>query len=855
MNLRRPDDNLLDVPRPRAVVVAGLGNEGKLRATDLIYTVCQAVLAYAQRVAESQAEPAQFDLSATLIGSGGSGITAGAAAQLVAQGAYEAMQKLRQSRGRHGKAWPRLSHLTLIEFYLDRASEAWRALQVQATAAPEQIELVGWVLPGEGAMRRSLDSSYRGAAYDLISALKGPVVDGQPSIAYTLDTRRARTEVRAQQAQGPLLRELVAKASNNANRDPQIGRTLFNLLVPVEMEPFLGGTSEMLIEVDETTAVIPWELLDTGQQHTGADRSEEKPWAIRSKLLRKLQLDSSRFRMQVSDASADDSVLVIGDPLGDSERYPPLPGARAEAQEVEAQLLGGPDRLSRDKVRALLSGNDDARGIINALFERPYRAVHIAGHGALDSRGSRGGVVLSGGTFLGANEVQAMRTVPELVFLNCCHLAGRSANSLLPAYDRAEFAANIAEALIGVGVRCVIAAGWAVEDRPAEVFATTFYRVLLRGERFIDAVAQARLAAWNENRAGNTWAAYQCYGDPGWTWRRGGSETRRTPAPLGDEFAAVSSPVALTLALENLVVKMRYGGGKLAEQHDKVMFLAERYAEPWGGMGAVAESLGLAFAEANDLEKAIHWYRQAVAAFDASDSLRAPEQLGNLLARRGEQTSDPVLARRDIDEAIDRLSRLVDIQKTPERLNLLGSAWKRAALVAARTGDPSDSAAEQAALSAMARHYAEAEALELPGQRERGFYPAMNAIAAELRLAFLRDVAPAIDAERWRRVQAALQAAATQRPDFWSVAGLTELRIQQALAGSALAASCADLVAELQDLKARVPSPKMWDSVLAQSRFLLDPYQPRLEAERRAVATLLTTLESLTKVQQAQPPP
>ncbi|MDB5849589.1 MAG: hypothetical protein JWP29_3341 [Rhodoferax sp.] len=295
LNLRRPDDNLLDVPRPRAVVVAGLGDEGKLRATDLIYTVCQAVLAYAQRVAESPGEPTQFEMAATLIGSGGTGITAGAAAQLVAQGAYEATLKLRQSRGRHGKAWPQLSHLTLVEFYLDRASEAWRALQVQAIAAPDQVKVVGWVLPGEGAMRRSLDSSYRGAAYDLISALKGPVVDGQPSIAYTLDTRRARTEVRAQQAQGPLLKELVAKASNDANRDAQIGRTLFNLLVPVEMEPFLGGTSEMLIEVDETTAVIPWELLDTAQQHLGRGeaKADDKPWAIRSKLLRKLQLDST----------------------------------------------------------------------------------------------------------------------------------------------------------------------------------------------------------------------------------------------------------------------------------------------------------------------------------------------------------------------------------------------------------------------------------------------------------------------------------------------------------------------------------------------------------------------------------
>ena len=40
--------------RPLAVIVAGLGEEGKLRAVDLVYTVRQAVIAYAQRLAEKE---------------------------------------------------------------------------------------------------------------------------------------------------------------------------------------------------------------------------------------------------------------------------------------------------------------------------------------------------------------------------------------------------------------------------------------------------------------------------------------------------------------------------------------------------------------------------------------------------------------------------------------------------------------------------------------------------------------------------------------------------------------------------------------------------------------------------------
>ena len=834
---QRPDpQNPLAMARPRAVIVAGLGEEGKLRASELVYTVRQAVLAYAQRVAETQGgNAAQFELAATLIGSGGTGISAGSSAQLIAQGAFEANQKLQEG------GWPQLSRLTLVEFYLDRASDAWRALQVQSQALPNQLELVGLVEAGAGALRRSLDSSYRGTGYDFISALTGPRdKNDQPTIVYTLDTRRARTEVRAQQAQGPLLNELVAKASNDASCDSQIGRTLFKLLVPVEMEPFLGGTTEMLIELDTGSAVIPWELLDTDVPAQGS--SDARPWAIRSKLLRKLRTED--FRPQVSDATADDSVLVIGEPLCNRNLYPPLPGARAEALAVVERLTSGADGIAAGKVRALVSGEDDARSVINALFERPYRAVHVAGHGAF---GAKGGVVLSGDTFLGANEVKAMRVVPELVFLNCCHLAGRDAAITLQPYDRASFAANIAQALIEVGVRCVIAAGWAVEDAPAETFATTFYAVLLRGERFIDAVAAAREAAWRQNPQGNTWAAYQCYGDPGWTWNRGSAATQHKPAPVGDEFAAVSSPLALTLALETLAIRSRYSGAKPALQLDKLRFLEARFAPQWGGMGAVAEGFGLAYDEARHSDKAIEWYRAAVSASDGSATFRAAEQLGNELAQRGEKIADAAQARRCINEGIAQLERLVALQPTQDRESLLGSAYKRLAMVEGRQPAPEKNrAAELKALHSMVQHYAAAEALARQNQAANLYYPAMNGLSAELRLAWLQHRAPKIDEQRLAEVRHSIEQAARERPDFWCVVGQTELRLLQAVAQGQLAAVADDLLQAFGDLKLRVSSSSPWDTVYAQARFTLEAYQAAASVgEARAAAQVLKVLKAM----------
>ena len=171
---------------------------------------------------------------------------------------------------------------------------------------------------GAGALRRPLDASYRGADYDFITAVSQAGMHDDAMIAYALDTKRARTEVRAQKAQGTLLRELVRSASNDQNSDRRIGRTLFQLLVPVEMEPFLGGTTDMVIELDSGTAGIPWELLDTD---TGAG-GDRRPWAIRAKLLRKLR--TTEFRHQVVDADTDASVLIVGEPACDSQKYPRL---------------------------------------------------------------------------------------------------------------------------------------------------------------------------------------------------------------------------------------------------------------------------------------------------------------------------------------------------------------------------------------------------------------------------------------------------------------------------------------------------------------------------------------------------
>ncbi|MDP1898851.1 MAG: CHAT domain-containing protein [Rubrivivax sp.] len=847
VNSRADPDNPWRAPQPASAVVVGLGEEGKLDEQGLTRSVRQGVIAWAQRMAEGLVDgmagaPVTVELAATLMGSGGVGMNCSNSARAIVVGVREANDRM------HRSGWPLVSQLTLVELYLERASDAWHGLQVLATAAPERYEITSSIRSGIGPLRRQVDSGYRGADYDFIRA----TCPGEDDIEFALDTKRARTEVRAQSTQGKLLRELVGRASTASSRDTQLGRTLFQLLVPTEVEPFLAGTGRVLLELDDRTAVIPWELLDTRGED--ASRSEDRPWAIRCQLLRKLRQEN--YRQQVQDARIDDSVLVIGEPKVDSTIYPPLPGARAEAQAV-VKALGGAGGLGAQRVNALIHDND-ATSVINALFERRYRIVHVAGHGepvSKDDQGRlirKGGVVLSDDTFLGSDEIKSMRTVPELVFVNCCHLAARDSKQALRTINRAEFAWGVADSLIEIGVRCVIAAGWAVDDAPAKVFATAFYREILDRKPFITAVAIAREAAWLEDKSSNTWAAYQCYGDPNWTYRRSAADAAATPIAPREEFEGVASSLALALALEEVAVKSKWMRADSAEQLEKVRHLEARFAALWGGMGAVAEAFGVAYAEAGDRDAAIAWYERALRCNDASASLKTHEQLGNLLARRGWERADKAsgkvalaAARDDISRALRDLQTLTNLQPTMERYCLCGSAWKRLALLERKTGD---SQAEKAAMAMAGQSYLSAENLAATHQLPDLFYPALNRMALDLVVHLGRSGWAGFDPEACAAVRRSLQAKAQATPDFWCYAGEVELESYECMAAGALAGKLGALQEAYAELNGRVPGRQLWGTVADQAQLVLSTYAAVAQGREQAAAnTLLATLKGYVK--------
>ncbi len=491
--------------------------------------------------------------------------------------------------------------------------------------------------------------------------------------------------------------------------------------------------------------------------------------------------------------------------------------------------------------------------------------------------GKPGGVVLSNGTFLGPDEFRNMRKVPELVFVNCCHLASGDADQLLN-YDRASFASGVAGALIEIGVRCVVAAGWAVDDDAASVFAEAFYGSLLRRSRFIDAVDEAREAAYDRAGIVNTWAAYQCYGDPDWVFRRKAPDANQATAPSVEDFSGVASVVSLKFALERIIVQTKFQGADLATQLNSLRKLEELFEEKqkWGKSGAVAELFGEAFVEAGDVESGMQWYEQAVTAPDGKASMKAAEQLANVRGRLGWEIVDKAMrhldemkkrekaggqtskaraaarraradAERSLRQAVERadtlieqslalLTKLIAVEQTMERASLIGSAYKRRALVDGAAGRR---ARIQQDLRQMKAAYQDAQDVGEKSGASDLYYPASNCLAA--------DVALNAGTRRWRasigRPSGSSGRVSRPRAPPIRTSGASSAKPScdqyEALAGRKLASARKQLEKAYEDLHKRVTATRMWASVYDTACLVLPNYASRATGKERAAANEL----------------
>ncbi len=649
-------DNPTPQAKPLGALVVGLGGAGELTSRLLTATFARSLLELARHIVEGlgsdagkpAGKPHEIAVSCLLIGAGAGGVGVQESALALLRGVADANRTLEQAGQIEGVC---ITTIELVELWEDRAIAAARALHM-ARQDPElagKFDVASLIRPGVGGNRGVRAADDDPDWWHRLQVL----ADERGALRFTLLTQRARAEETLVPTQAELVDCFVARASASTYSAPELSRTLYEMLLPNRLKDGSEMRSHLVLVLDEKAARFPWEMLEDRWSQplpglwTTACRErvgERMPRSVEFGLLRQLKTANPRARPLMS---FERTALVVGDPVSD---FVALPGARDEASRVAA-LLGQSDY----KVKELIQPKADA--VMLALHADAYRILHLAGHGVhrqlLDSRAKRpcdlcgqplpekvqdrvSGMIIGEGMVLTPGDVEQMRRVPDLVFLNCCHLGRVDDEGKLSDLNQLNrLAANLAAQFIQMGVRAVVAAGWAVDDGAAVTFAETFYRLMAKGLPFGEAVRRARLQTWQDHPAYNTWGAYQCYGDPDFVLCRDGERGS------GRSDSGYVCPAEVVADLDNLRADAQTAPPeRVAKLRDALQRIEQALKDvtaaggpDWQQCGDVAEALGLVQGELGRFADAVASLDRAIRADDARASWNAIEQRARYQAR------------------------------------------------------------------------------------------------------------------------------------------------------------------------------------------------------------------------------
>jgi CHAT domain-containing protein/pimeloyl-ACP methyl ester carboxylesterase len=858
--------------RPGALIV-GLGDfNGQLGTRQITETVRAATVRFLLQLRDAHdvQEDEKVELCSLLIGwSSTAHISIAESVAAITRGVLEANREFSEALGKSRRPGATVSHLCFIELYRDAAISAARSvldlpdlLSGELKRLGSRIEPAATLDEGEGVRERLSASDEIGHWSRLIvtdadametqcppecyevrcrSPLPQEMVDrlraheGKPGEAaaapaapsdaspaearyyperlkYVFLSQRARAESVVQQRQPGLVEAIIRDQRRNPGYDPRLGRTLFELMVPLDYKASAREQSRLLMVLDAYTANLPWELV----------QAENEPLALRVPMVR--QLVTMRYRPTVRTANTNSACIIVApNTSGFDKRFSgpaqlaDLPQAVREGEAIRVSLRAA--RWNEQDIAFCPEGRD-ALDILSALYQRPYRALVIAGHGMFEAKGKDGrsytGVVLSDGLLLTAVEIGLMEVVPEIVFLNCCHLGSFTTQA---APNRLAY--SLARELIEMGVRCVVAAGWAVNDEAACTFASTFFDAFTSGVAFGDAVFDARKAAYEQHPGSNTWGAYQAYGDPGYRFNPNGERRwggRKHP------YVAVD---VLLAELEARKIANNYFGAQkqkpsFTEQRQWLRQQLGQCPVQWGERPDVLQAIAALYADcgAEGFDAAREAYLLALQREDEAGRVvvQTIEQLANMEARQGEKLAakQPGAGLQLIDSAIQRLHALVAMSAGPgaaqfnaERAALLGGAFKRKAAVLASQGKSWEK------ISPLLADAAKAYLSGAPADLASVPYNTLNALQLERLVQVRREDAPALA----QRCGDEAHRGFASSKGFWDAVMVGDAALTSWLWGAPLDAQALRTLYE--EATATVPqSQRQWDSVVTQWRLL-----------------------------------
>ena len=530
--------------------------------------------------------------------------------------------------------------------------------------------------------------------------------------------------------------------------------------------------------------------------------------------------------------ATDRTALVVGNPLVTDPRFPSLTGAKEEASAVAALL----DKDEYD-VDLLVEQVATPTAFLEALHERPLRILHLAAHGVFEFEHTKGqppvtGLVLGDNTYFTSAEADQLRYVPELVFINCCFL-GKTTGDAQPHKSYHRLAANLATQFIRMGARAVIAAGWEVDDGAAKTFASSFYKAMLGGALFGDAVLQARRDTYREHRDTNTWGAYQCYGDVSFSFGAGTSTSSTRPYVASTE---------LRIWLENIPSRARVAGADTAALLEELEGRIATVPRHWLDSADIGALAGAAYASVGQFQQAIECYERLLTAERANAPMWAVEQLANCRVRWATQLGQAANTRpqalEELAKAEHLLRGLIGLGGTSERHSLLGGVLKRRAVFEPDRDRRID------ALRGMAAEYGLAFDQSAPADNVGDPYPLANQAAALLALQWHGVAASGDDVvARVLLLDRAARARRAGRTDTFNLLAIAEHDLLQALLKGSLATTREQLADEYRRSVSRGARAGERDSIRTQFAFFRTMALALPDDEGRMLIEVLQQLE------------
>ncbi|MBK7763882.1 MAG: CHAT domain-containing protein [Bacteroidetes bacterium] len=695
--------------------IIGIGEVDKLTAQQLTVTVEKAMIEYLSTHCRISGNSGmnKSGISTLLIGTDYGGLSVESSIRSIIQGIQFANAKMHAVKPNDTNL---IHEVEFIELFEDRALQCFYSIKkIMMSSTDEiQIEFTSNKIKNLLGRRKRLLAENKSDWWQRLTVLAENETSNQTvkRLNFYTSTNGAREEKKELLSSTQLIENLLENISTNDKWTPEVAKTIFELLIPNDFKENIRRQTDILWVLDEFTAAYPWELFQT-------DIEKTKPLCVNSGMIR--QLATTHYKMNTSTVN-NKNVLVIGDPITNGFCNQ-LPGAENEAKQVE-KLFGEFDY----QITSMIKSN--SHEIITALFKTEYKMIHISGHGNFSkTEPEKSGMIIGDNVFFTPREFNQLSYTPEFVFVNCCYLGKVDSEQEALYQSRYRFAANIGTQLIQNGVKAVIAAGWAVDDAAALEFANVFYRCMFEGYEFGKAVLQARKTIFEKYPNTNTWGAFQCYGDPFYKVKLSTKRSEKSRHYIITQEAEND--------VENLLSKAQiayFDAVNLLIELDAILEAVYQFEVE---TPELLEKIAIAYVELDEYQKAITLFKKILTYEKAGYSVSSLEKYNNILAK---QTLDDYLHNftkernyeQEMDMMISSLTKLLEIAETSERHSLIGSAYKRKAIICNKRAD------KIKALTQAAHHYYQAH----ENQKSNATYSLVNWIEIEY---FLHQ----LDVQKW----------------------------------------------------------------------------------------------------------